>query len=221
MTPAVAWALRSVSGLSIEVMDELSYEAALRKIQGEIVELVRLEPYEDEIAVDVVARFDRSKGWSGVVDVIRRGEQYTYMNGDCWHLALALARNHGLDLVAVVNERGAGSPNDPDPDSRPETVGHVAARLPDGRYIDVRGILETDAALCLEAATTERFHIRDISVDEIVAILDAYAAGTGPGPWNDPAAYEFAERTDRFVSVAIAPLLHGLEPAAAIRPSRC
>ncbi len=115
------------------------------------------------------------------------------MRGDCWHLALAINRLHGLPMVAVVHHTGSGSPTDPDPDQRPDRVCHVAAVMPDGRYLDIRGVLADANALRKDVAYDGNYSVRQITADEIMRILKDY------GILDDCSSYAVEGNADSFV----------------------
>ena len=115
------------------------------------------------------------------------------MHGDCWHLALAINRLYGLPLVAVVHHSGKGSPTDPDPDNRPDRVCHVAAVMPDGRYLDIRGVLVDANALSKDVVHDDNYSVRPIAANEIKVILKDY------GVLDDCCSYAVDDRADSFV----------------------
>lgn len=207
--PEIAFELVSPEAKSpgIPVTGPADFAAALQALGGRAV-LMEVTPAEEGLEEEGGDGMDRQRlgpvdelsGWTGALELIRRSHEWVYMNGDCWHLALAFDRIFGLDLVAVVNHRGEGDPSASHPDHRPFTVGHVAAVLPDGRYLDIRGPLDGDEALCRGAATTPEYSVRISSREEILAILDGYATEDGGDqagfPWDDPASYPFAAVTE-------------------------
>lgn len=207
---------------AVQVADEDDLAAAIRSFGGKGV-LCQSEPSEDEPDerdICPLGDADASTGWDEAKEMLRRGNQTLYLQGDCWHLALALNRLYGLPVVAVINRRNEGEEGHSHPDKRNETVGHVAVALPDGRFLDIRGVLEDEHALCEGTASTERRHVRPSSPQEIVSILDDYErafAELGGEPyrpdWNDPATYPFAARTEDLARIVFGDVLkRTLEP---------
>lgn len=188
-----------------EISCEADFLAATARLSGSAV-LCQTEPSDEAPAgrdADPLGRVTAATEWSEALEMLRRGNQTTYLQGDCWHLALAFNRLYGLPVVAVVNHRDAGESGHPHPDERKDTVGHVAVSLPDGRFLDIRGVLDGEESLCEGTASTPLHSVRPSSPDEIVSILDDYErvfeelGGPAYRPdWNDPSAYPFAARTE-------------------------
>lgn len=124
------------------------------------------------------------------------GEQATfhYLHGSCPQLAGAIAEATGWDLVIVTDDDGES--------------GHVLIALPDGRYLDIRGIHETDGELLshygdkaiILSTTSKRLWAdgwdittwRDEDVDAASALFTSLGLATpyGEDDWDD--AYRYA-----------------------------
>jgi len=145
--------------------------------------------------------------WPYVVEAVRRHVRTMFMQGDCWHLALALNRLYGLGLAAVVNRH---------PDGR-ESVSHVAAALPDGGFLDVRGYLASEQDVSREGTNWRDHYVRPVSREEIVAILDGYAEENGGAAvdWEDPDAYPFAWQAELVARILLEEEAEGARPKSA------
>lgn len=81
-----------------------------------------------------VTRYDLMKdygdGFNQLAWGFRARANRIYLHGSCWHYALVGHRLTGLDAVKVLD--AAGEPL------------HVALVLPDGSFLDSRGVLETE-----------------------------------------------------------------------------
>lgn len=211
--PALSFALaprRRVKPL-IKFVDRASFEQARIALGGGAAEIYKFEASEehpDTPEREHVCHLGFKDTWNQVLQRISRQFTFAYMNGDCWHLALALNRLYGLPLLAIVIPRiHAGCmPDHPDPDMRTDSVSHVGACLPDGRILDIHGIHPDSMAFRRSVPDHADYPVRSIDRDEIIAILDAYAIQMEERPvvWDNPAEYRYAG-----VSEVLAQMLFG------------
>lgn len=169
------------------------FDAAMQSLRSD-ADIWQSE-HDAESGEDVrkLGTIQRHGDWNAVCGLIRKNNESLYMRGDCWHLALAIHRLHGLPMVAVIHHADKGSPTDPDPDQRPNRVCHVAAVLPDGRFLDIRGVLTDANALMKDVIHDGNYSVRPISADEIKKILKDY------GILDDCSSYAVDDRADSFV----------------------
>lgn len=141
-----------------------------------------LDGDEDEVLSETPPR-----EWEAAVEAVRERRRWIYLNGDCWHMALALRRLWGLPLCAVMND-GEGVR-----DGR--RMSHVGARIPSGGFLDVRGYLATEEAFCAGTGAPGACGIQDVTVEDVRAELDHYADGDARD-WENPVAHPFCAETE-------------------------
>ena len=169
------------------------------------------EAYEAQWNTWKYGSVSRHDDWESVCRLIRRGLENEYMEGSCWHAASAMHRLFGLPLVAIIVPGGEGDPDDPDPGKRPDGVEHVAAILPDGRFVDMRGPLRGESELCRNMSDEEHgdakispYVVRAITDAEIQDIVRDYDRITAPVDRE-----LFLEKTDIIVRTLFDDLISG------------
>ena len=195
-------------GPGIPFSTSAGFAEALGSLGGEAMLLEVTVPEEDEepefedgMSRASIGHIARGQGWNAALEHIRRSKEWIYLHGDCWHFALALHRLYGLELVAVEVSSPHG--DEDDADERKHPVHHVAAVLPDGRYLDIRGFLDGEAAMRRGMMGWQESAVRPSSRDEVLEILDRFSASCGFDPflWDDPKAYPFAEQTETLIRI--------------------
>jgi hypothetical protein len=106
-----------------------------------------------------------------------------YMNGHCFRLALALHEKTGWPIVGV---RAYGAA-----DSSFSLIDHAGVKMPDGRYLDVRGPL--DEMGFLDTMIGGRFEIEELSVGTTTD-LQAHAGNAKYDRLHDSVVDRDAER---------------------------
>jgi hypothetical protein len=131
--------------------------------------------------------------WVEARELVRRYFERAYMQGDCWHLAIAMDAMLGLPLGGVGTM-----------DGDVWIIDHVFAYLPDGNYVDIRGVHTSFDALISYRPKEGRvgYSDRPVTVDDIVRELDGFARDEGyePFAWLDPQQYEFSSLSRQLVT---------------------
>jgi hypothetical protein len=131
--------------------------------------------------------------WIEARELVRRYFQQTYMQGDCWHLAIAMQAMLDLPLGGVGRM-----------DGEDWIIDHVFAYLPDGNFLDIRGVHSTFEELISYRPEKGRvgYFDRPVTVDDIVRELDGFSRDEGHAPlaWTDPQQYEFASLSRQIVT---------------------
>lgn len=182
----------------IEFHDRASFEEAMLSADPVAV-VTEVSSWPDDESQEPervkLCEVSSAEEWDRVVEAIRSHVRNMFMHGDCWHLALAMNRLYGLELVAVVNHG---------PDGR-DSVSHVAAVLPCGGFLDVRGYLADEKKLCDGGTNWPHHSVRPITREEIVSILDGYAREMecDPVDWENPRKYPFASEAELIVRILL------------------
>jgi len=143
----------------------------------------------------------------------------------CWHLAMALNRLYGLDMLVVENtantKRVAG-----------ERYAHAVTRMPDGRLIDALGVhpdrktfrrnynsfLEHRAG----AEPLPVVLLTPIDASGICDILDRHRRSQGSFDvvaWQNPEKYPFAGVSEAYARVVFGEAVEDALKAAAPKPA--
>jgi hypothetical protein len=150
-------------------------------------------------AVRRIGTLASTANWRDFQAALRERLEWPYMRGECWHLAIALHDFTGLEIKGIQVRTPEGE----------DEVHHPFVALPDGRCVDIRGILENeDAMLDAFKGHDERrteidpyygpgeWEVVALDPESIATDLDLPLAGTEPTRWACPVTQAFQERTE-------------------------
>jgi hypothetical protein len=153
-----------------------------------------IDYFTDDDGSDETDCIGFADSWVEARELVRRYFERAYMQGDCWHLAIAMNAMLGLPLGGVGRMDGDDW-----------IIDHVFAYLPDGNYLDIRGVHTAFDGLISYRPEKGRvgYSDRPVTVDDIVRELDGFARDEGHEPfsWLDPQQYEFASLSRQLVTV--------------------
>jgi hypothetical protein len=152
-----------------------------------------IDYFTDDDGQDVTDCIGFANSWVEARELVRRYFERTFMHGDCWHLAIAMDAMLGLPLGGVGRMDGDDW-----------IIDHVFAYLPDGKFLDIRGVHTNFEGLISYRPEQGRggYSDRPVTVNDIVRELDGFARDEGHEPfaWLDPQQYEFASLSRQLVT---------------------
>lgn len=197
------WAVEAGDGEDFGDPDDWAFETGAdpRVVEALMIVEETLGFFPEMRALGTVPRFaDAARLRRVVLD----GYRHLYMNGDCWFLAAAGHRLAGLPIIGIstpLPEAAEAVRNGQWhlPGDLFGTVDHVALELPDGRWLDIRGIHETRDDLLAYRQPSSDGHLPALAP---MTLEDVHAARGLPQDWLaegklDPADLRFQAQTDR------------------------